>query len=248
MRDGTTEQPVGAEISPPAPRVGERVSVSAAGFLTREQLFDAPEIFLWPGDSSYIRELAYTEFTDGTLRTIRWTDPFTITLDADVADDPASVAKAQEVAAEASRRIGLPVRVGAGGAVTIGVDESLEDQDAVGQATVTYRGAVIASARIVFWRRFEIAGGPQAAYSNTFLHELGHVLGLGHSPRITDVMTPADGPGTSESTYQAGEASVLHMSYVHRRPGNYFPDRDPALAAASSATPRTTVFVDRLTR
>ena len=248
VRDGTTEQPVAAQVTPPAPRIGDRATVTAAGFLTREQLFDVPDIFLWPGDSGYIRELAYTEFTDATFRTIRWTEPFTITLDGDLANDPAIAAKAQEVAAEASRHIGLPVRVGAGGAVTIGVDESLNDQDAVAQATVTYRGAVIASARIVFWRRSEIAGGLQAAYSNTFLHELGHVLGLGHSPRITDVMTPADGPGTNESIYQPGEASSLHMSYAHRRPGNYFPDRDPALAADSSATPRMTVFVDRLTR
>ena len=248
--DGTTEQPVAAEVAPPSPRIGDRVSVTAAGFLTREQIFDVPDIFLWPGESSYTHEVAYTEFTDGTFRTIRWTEPFTITLDGDLADDPAIAAKAQEVAAEASRHIGLPVHVGPGGAVTIGVDESLESQDAVAQASLFYggAGAVIRSARIVFWRRFEIAGGPQAAYSNTFLHEMGHVIGLGHSPRITDVMTPAEGPGTSESTYQPGEASCLHMSYAHRRAGNYFPDRDPAVAAASSATPRRTVIVDRLTR
>ena len=94
------------------------------------------------------------------------------------------------------------------------------------------------------WRRFEIAGGPQAAYSNTFLHELGHAIGLGHSPRVTDVMTPAEGPGTQQSTYQPGEVETLHMSYMHRRPGNFFPDRDAALGAASSATPRTIVILD----
>lgn len=244
VRDGTTEQPVAAQVDPPAPRVGDRVSVTAAGFLTRAQLFEVPDIFLWPGESNYIHDLAYTEFTDGTFRTIRWTEPFTITLDADIANDPAIVAKTQEVAAEASRRIGLPVRVGPDGAVTIGVDAALEDLDAVAQATVTYRGATIASARIVFWRRSEIAGGPQAQYSNTFLHELGHVIGLGHSPLITDVMTPAEGPGTFQSVFQPGEVSCLHMSNAHRRPGNYFPDRDPAVSAASSATPRTTVFID----
>jgi hypothetical protein len=248
LRDGTTEQVVAAQVTPPAPRIGDRVSVAAAGFLTREQLFDVPDIFLWPGDSSYIHDVAYWEFTDGTFRTIRWTEPFTITLDAELANDPAILAKANEVAAEASRHIGYAVRVGTGGAVTIGVDESLEDRDAVGEATVSYRGAAIASARIVFWRRLEIAGGPQAAYSNTFLHELGHVIGLGHSPLVTDVMTPAEGPGTNQSTYQPREVACLHMSYAHRRPGNYFPDRDPALGAASSATPRIRVITDRLTR
>jgi hypothetical protein len=38
------------------------------------------------------------------------------------------------------------------------------------------------------------------------------------------------------------------MSYAHRRPGNVFPDRDPALGAALSTLPRTIVFVDRLNR
>lgn len=244
MRDGTTEQPVAAQLDPPSPRIGSRVSVTATGFLTREQLFEAADIFLWPGESSYVHDVAYTEFTDGTFRTIRWTAPFTITLDGDIASDPAILAKASEVAAEVSRHVGFSVNVGAGGAVTIGVDESLADKDAVGQATVSYRGAAIVGARVVFWRRFEIAGGSQATYSNTFLHEMGHVIGLGHSPRVTDVMTPADGPGTRQGAFQPGEAASLHMSYAHRRPGNYFPDRDPALSAASTAIPRFTVIVD----
>jgi hypothetical protein len=243
VRDGTTEQTVAAQVDPPAPRIGDRVSVTAPGFLLREQRLDVPEIFLWPAEPGYVRDTAYWEFTDGSLRTIKWAEPFTITLDGDLADDPAIVAKAREVAAEASRHIGLPIAVGPGGSVTIGVDPALEDQDAVGEATVSFRGATITSARIVFWRRFEIAGGSQASYPNTFLHELGHVIGLGHSPRITDVMTPADGPGTRQSTYQPGEAACLHMSYFHRRPGNYFPDRDAALGAASTVS-GTFVIVD----
>ena len=247
VRNGTTEQPVAAQVDPPRPRSGDRISVTAGGFLTRQQLFEDLDIFLWPGDVNYVREIAYWEFDDGSLRTIRWVAPFTITLDDEIADDPAIVAKAREVAAEASRHIGMPVQVGPGGSVTIGVDPTLEDEDAVGEATVSFRGANIASARIVFWRRFEIAGGPQAQYSNTFLHELGHVIGLNHSPRTTDVMTPGEGPGTDESTYQPGEAATLHMSYFHRRPGNFFPDRDATLGAASTAS-GTFVITDRLNR
>jgi len=244
VRDGITEQLVAAQVDPPAPRIGDRVSVTAAGYLTREERFEVPDIFLWPGESGYIQELAYTEFTDGTFRTIRWTQPFTITIDEDLADDPVILAKAREVAAEASRHIGFPVSVGPGGAVTVGIDASLEDEHAVAQATTSYRGAVIVGARIVFWRRFEIGGGSRASYPNTFLHEMGHVIGLGHSPRTTDVMTPGDGPGARVATYQPGEASCLRMSYAHRQPGNYFPDRDPALAAASSAIPLRTVIID----
>ena len=244
MRDGTTEQIVVAQVDPPAPRIGDRVSVTAPGFLTREQPFEVPDIFLWPGEQSYVRDIAYWEFNDGSFRTLRWTAPFTITLDADLADDPAILAKAREVAAEASRHIGLPVAVGPGGAVTVGLDASLEDRDAVGEATVTSRGAVITAVRIVFWRRFEVAGGSRASYPNTFLHEMGHAIGLGHSLRETDVMTPGDGPGARVANYQPGEAGCLRMIYAHRRPGNVFPDRDPTLAAALSATPRTIVIVD----
>jgi hypothetical protein len=57
-------------------------------------------------------------------------------------------------------------------------------------------------------------------------------------------MTPGDGPGARVATYQPGEAGCLHMSYAHRRPGNIFPDRDPALAASLSAIPHTWVIVD----
>jgi hypothetical protein len=112
---------------------------------------------------------------------------------------------------------------------------------------VSFRGATISSARIDFWRRSEIAGGRQAQYSNTFLHELGHVIGLGHSPLLTDVMTPAEGPGTDESTYQPAEAACLHMIYAHRRPGNFFPDRDTALGASSPVS-GTFVITDRRRR
>ena len=245
VRDGITDQVVAAQVDPPAPRIGDRVSVSAGGFLTREQRFEVPDIFLWPGEPDYIKEVAYWEFTDGSFRTLRWTSPFTITMDADLADDPAIIAKAQEVAAEASRHIGLPVQVGPGGSVTVGIDASLRDRDAVGEATVTSRGAVITSVRIVFWGRVEITGGRRADYPNTFLHELGHAIGLGHSLRDTDVMTPGAGPGSRVGNYQPHEAGCLRMIYAHRRPGNVFPDRDPALAAALSATPRTIVITDR---
>lgn len=244
VRDGITEQIVAAQVDPAAPRIGERVSVAVPGYLTREQPFQVPDIFLWPGEPGYIKEIAYWEFNDDSFRTLRWNEPFTITLDEDIADDPAIIAKAQEVAAEASRHIGLPVNVGPGGAVTVGIDATLDDRDAVGEATVTSRGAVITSVRIVFWRRFEIAGGPRADYPNTFLHEMGHAIGLLHSLRDTDVMTPGSGPGARVATYQPAEAGCLHMIYAHRRAGNVFPDRDPALAAALSATTRTFVIVD----
>jgi hypothetical protein len=244
VRNGVTEQVVAAQVDPSSARVGDRITVTAAGFLTREQRREAADVFLWPGDRDYIREIAYWEFTDDSLRTIRWTAGFTITFEGDLGSDPVRAAKAREVAAEASRHIGLPVSVGSGGAVTIGLDLGLDSQDAVAEASVDTTGAVITGARIVFINRDEIANGPRAQYTNTFLHELGHVIGLGHSISVRDVMTPAEGPGTFEQAYQPGEAGALHMIYAHRRAGNIFPDRDPAFGAASAAPPNRFVIRD----
>jgi hypothetical protein len=135
------------------------------------------------------------------------------------------------------------VSVGPGGAVTITVDPTLDEDNAVAQADVRTAGAVLTGAVIRFRRRAEIAGGPQAVYANTLLHEMGHVIGLGHSNDDKDVMTPAEGRGTREATYQPGEAGVLRMIYAHRRAGNRFPDRDPALAATAGRL-RNPVVVD----
>ena len=244
VRNGVTEQPVTAQVSPQSPRVGDRVTVNAAGYLTREQVLETGDVFLWPGDPAYVHEVAYWEFNDSSFRTLRWTAGFTVTVDDSLAGDAAIMAKAREVAAEAARNIGFPVTVGAGGAVTIGVDPALGDMDAVAQASVDSRGSVINGARIVFIRRDEIAGGAGATYTNTFLHEMGHVIGLGHSPDITEVMTPAEGPGTFAQVYQPKEASCLHMIYAHRRAGNFYPDRDPAFTASAASSPRHTVIID----
>ena len=180
-----------------------------------------------------MHDTAYWEFTDGSFRLVRWNAGFTVTLEGELASDPVLVRKAQEVAAEASRHIGYPISVGSGGTVTISVDPTLDDENAVAQADLRTTGAVITGAVITFRRRAEIAGGTQAVYANTLLHEMGHVIGLGHSPDDKDVMTPGEGRGTREATYQPGEAGCLRMIYAHRRAGNRFPDRDPALGAAS---------------
>jgi hypothetical protein len=245
VRDGLGNQVVAAaRMTPPNPGFGDRISVTADGYMVREQLFERADIFLWPGAPDYIRELAYWEFDDDSLRLIRWSSGFTLTLEGELADDPGLVRKTEEVAAEASRHIGFPVLVGRGGSVTIGVEPELENEDAVAEARLDTRGAGIVGARIVFRRRAEISGGPQARYTNTLLHEVGHVIGLSHSPDDRDVMTPGEGPGTRFAVYQPGEAGCLRMIYVHRRAGNRFPDRDPALGAASLARLRTTVIRD----
>ena len=233
-----------ADIAPPSPAIGTKVTVQAPGYLRREQRFDGAPIFLWPSDENYVRTLVYDwEFGDGSHRMVRWPQPFMVSLDGDLAEDPAVVAKAQEVVAEITRITGLPITIGPGGACLILINPSILEHDAIAQASMTFHGATVTGARVEFATRHEIAGGAGSDYRNTLLHEMGHVMGLNHSPSNRDVMTPAEGPGTKEGQYQPDEATCLHMMYVHRKAGNFFPDRDPALGAATSET-RTVVIVN----
>jgi hypothetical protein len=97
---------------------------------------------------------------------------------------------------------------------------------------------------VEFIDREEILGRAWARYQNTFLHEMGHIIGLAHSPDVGDVMTPAEGRGTTFDEYQRNEAIALHLIYVHREAGNRPPDRAPELGAAAAGSPRYTVIID----
>ena len=63
------------------------------------------------------------------------------------------------------------------------------------------------------------------------LHELGHALGLGHSPRPEDLMYPMTHRG-QRRTFGEDERALLTMMYEWRRPGNATPDDDSRLIAA----------------
>jgi hypothetical protein len=175
---------------------------------------------------------------------VRWDGPFIVTLEGGLADDLDVVAKAQGVVEELVRRTGLPITLGSGGPCVIKIDPSVARRDAVATAQWSFRGATIVGATVSFIGRGEILGRGRADYANTLLHEMGHVMGLLHSPDTHDVMTPGAGPGTGGGHFVLNEAIALHMMYNHRSAGNRFPDRDPQMAAASAATPRLTVIRD----
>jgi hypothetical protein len=218
-------------------------------FILREQMFDGTSLFLWPVspeyDESYVTELVYhVRFTDGSYRLVRWGTGFTVTLVGDLAENGAVMNKTHEVVAELALRTGLQISIGPGGSCRILVDPAVEDQDAVALVNYSFQGASIVGADVKFARTQEISGGAQADYGNTLLHEMGHVLGLGHSRDVRDVMTPGEGPGTRVVEFQPGEALNLHMMYSHRAVGNRPPDRDPAVGVRSVATPTTFVILD----
>lgn len=241
--DGVTGAAVGAQSLPASPANGQAVTVTSPGYLTRRQLFTGAPFQLWRAAEDYVHAFAFTEFDDGSFRTTRWAQPFVITLDGELAENEAVVAKTRAVMAEIQRTTGMAVTLGAGGAVLIRVDPGLvEAEDAIGLARLRFQGANVVGAELVFASRSEIVGSARADYANTLLHEMGHALGLDHSKDTRDVMTPGSGPGTHVGVYQEGEATALRMMYVHRPAGTYFPDRDPGVAAASSARPVRSVI------
>jgi hypothetical protein len=90
----------------------------------------------------------------------------------------------------------------------------------------------------------DLLGTNRADYTNVFLHEMGHIMGLGHSPLAREIMTPGGGAHTTLGEYQPREAMALHMMYQHRQAGNRPPDKDGALSAQSAARPTVSVIVN----
>lgn len=242
--DGVTDQALAAEVTPATVRPGDALVARSSGYLPREQRYAGGPVLLWPADEGYVEQLVYWRFTDDSLRMVRWAGPFTLTLDGELAESGMIVDKAREVADEIQRVTGLVITIGPGGACLVKLDPNILGQEAVGMAQLRFSGATIIGATLSFAGPAEITGGRGSDWRNTLLHEMGHAIGLRHSPNDRDVMTPGDGPGTRVARYQEHEAATLHMMYQHRTAGNRFPDKDPQLVGAGSATPRVTVIVD----
>jgi hypothetical protein len=234
-RDGWTDAPVAADITPAQPAMRAAVTARASGYLTREALFDGTPLFLWPGDPAYVRDLVYG-YEPPWDKLLRWDTPVRLTADAELMANGAVVAKMQEVAAEARRATGWDVTVAEQGNVHVVIDP--DQEDSVAYADMRFRGATIVSGRLVFWRLPEITGGHGSQYRNTLLHEFGHALGLVHSPDGDDVMVAGFGRGAKVGTFSERETVVLRMMYRHRRAGNLFPDKAPELAAQSAVEHR----------
>jgi hypothetical protein len=242
VRNGETGGPVGAAVASPAQVVpGAAVAVTAAGFLRRQQFFvGGTPIFLWPQDDAYVRAIVYG---GGQVGLIRWSGGFR------VKPWPGTEDKIAVVIAEASRVSGLPITMTTGPAdVEIVLDPAepaLADLTALAVTIRTFSGFTITHSRIVFRSLGEFLGNSRqhGGRTNTALHEMGHVLGLGHSISYHDVMSNEDdrNPGL---TYGSGEELALRMMYAYRAAGNAAPDRAPGVPAATAVRAAPSVIVD----
>lgn len=245
-REGLDHEVVQAEITPAAPGLRDAVSVRAPGFLLREQRYDGSPIYIWKVEEDYVNAVIYPlTFTDGSFRMIRWAGAFTVTLDQGLDENETVMRKARETVAEVTRASGLPINIGPNGAVHVLIDANiLANDNALGLAIRSYQGANIVGGTIKFASMQDLLGTNRADYTNVFLHEMGHIMGLGHSPLAREVMTPGGGAHTTLGEYQPREAMALHMMYQHRLAGNRPPDKDGALAAQSAAHPVVSVIKD----
>lgn len=204
--DGVTGQELG--------RVEDSAAVSWPGYMDRRQP-QAQEVYLWPGDGLWVRAAVYQEGL-GALERRR--EGLRVRV-------PATLLQTTRQALEGALRelaqvTGLSAElVSERENVRIEIDQAR----AQGNRGLTFNtkagGGWIVSSVIYFSDERWCQRDP----GDALLHELGHALGLYHSPRAGDVMNVVD----TGQQWSVEERNALTMMYRRRVAGNRWPDTEP---------------------
>lgn len=234
--DGETGTPVSATTT----ATPEMVTITADGYLERRTRHRTnPTLSLWPlrygATEEYVQQLVYNEYVPQQhLTRITTGVVMVVAGDGFSGNTPAlSLLDSQTTALTALTRgkiqyaLGMPID----GAVTVTIVVDPTDtyilQGYGGVTYNTFSGNVITASHIVV---------ADATNAGVVRHELGHTLGLGHSPRSGDQMyyTLA---GSHPEFSLAEQLQVTMM--LQRIPGTTYPDDDTTIAGVLSQTPRT---------
>jgi hypothetical protein len=237
--DGVTDAVVIPQsVTPASARIGDNVTASSDGYMTREQKWAGPRIELWPLPERVGLQRAYQDLVydgDNARPLLKWTGTRYTVATAPLAEDWASREaeikdRLSGVFADVAAAGGPTFSWESGGlssaSLTVRVDAANEYlQPDYAACTVWWRvGSTITRAELIFAQ-------PRYALDDSLsMHMMGHAIGLSDWNQAGSVMNPS-WRGRAP-TFHELERNAVHMMYQHRNPGNLLPDRDPGFASS----------------